>query len=122
MQVQNCTIKDDSYVDISSVPCLKLIARNKLSTGGILRVPISVKEGLEYYHSIVWKDNNENTYFEELCFKTKITSCNTVSSYEDLCKEPLKVALYLEKKISISREKFGAGYVQFYKIERRKRL
>lgn len=110
IKVQNCTIKDDSYVDISSVPCLKLIARNKLSTGGILRVPISVKEGLEYYHSIVWKDNNENTYFEELCFKTKITSCNTVSSYEDLCKEPLKVALYLEKKISISREKFGAGH------------
>jgi hypothetical protein len=105
--VQNCTVKDDSYVDISSVPSLKLLSRGKQASGGLIKVPISVKEGLEYYHSIVWKENNENSYFDELVAKTKLTMCSTVGAYEELCKEPLKVALFLERKISISREKFG---------------
>ena len=33
--------------------------------------------------------------------------CSTLNDYEELCKEPLKVALFLERKITASREKFG---------------
>ena len=49
-------VRDDSYVDISSVPSLKTLARSSHVTGGLYQAPISVKEGLEYYHSIVWKE------------------------------------------------------------------
>lgn len=107
IQVHKCTHRDDSYVDISSVPSLKTLARSSHVNGGLYQAPISVKEGLEYYHSIVWKDNNEKTFFDDLCNKTKMSICSTLNDYEELCKEPLKVALFLERKITASREKFG---------------
>jgi len=107
IQVHKCTPRDDSYVDISSVPSLKTLARRSHVTGGLYQAPISVKEGLEYYHSIVWKDNNEKTFFDDLCSKTKMSICSTLNDYEELCREPLKVALFLERKIAASREKFG---------------
>ena len=114
VRVHKCTPKDDSYVDISCVPSLKMLARGQCYDGGLLKCPIGVKEGLEYYHSIVWKENNENTFFSELCKLTKISSCNSVGSYEQLCRDPLKVALYLERKIAMSREKFGTRWDGFY--------
>lgn len=64
---------------------------------------------MEYYHSIVWKNNNEVTFFDKFCELSKSTISQTVKSYEKLCKEPLKVALYLERKIRNSRESKGAN-------------
>ena len=41
--------------------------------------------------------------------QSKISMCSNVKSYENLCKEPLKVALYLERKIRACRQSKGAG-------------
>ena len=65
---------------------------------------------MEYYHSLVWKENHENTFFQQLTCLSKLTLAANVKAYERLCKEPLKVALYLERKITLFRDNRGADH------------
>lgn len=109
ISVIRSSVHEDSYVDCSRVAPLKLMVRGLVPNGGLIDNPINVKEGLEYYHSLVWKDNNENAFFEQLCKLSKTTIAQTVKSFEKLCKEPLKVALYLERKINACRTNKGVN-------------
>jgi len=110
--VNPATVRKDSYVSTSHVPSLKLLCRGAMPRA-CSAPPIRVKEGLEYYHALVWPDNNkEEVVFKYMSRLAKITMVTSVGEYEKLCREPLKVALYLEKKISKSREKVGHRHSQ----------
>lgn len=110
--VNPATTKKDSYVGTSHVPSLKLLCRGVIPRT-CSHPPLRVKEGLEYYHALVWPDNNkEEVVFKYMSRLANITMVTSVGEYEKLCREPLKVALYLEKKISKSREKVGHRHSQ----------
>merc|ERR1719233_2290625 len=112
VSVNPATSKKDSYVTTSHVPSLKLLCRGAMDRN---RDPpaIRVKEGLEYYHALVWPDNNKEEVVLKYMSKTaKMALVTSVREYEKLCREPLKVALYLEKKIGKSRERVGYRHSQ----------
>jgi len=110
VSVNPATPRKDSYVTTSHVPSLTLLCRGVLPTPA---TPIRVKEGLEYYHALVWPDNNkEEVVFKYMCRLAKMTMVTSVKEYERLCREPLKVALYLEKKIGKSRDSVGYRHSQ----------
>lgn len=110
--VNPATSKKDSFVSTSHVPSLKLLCRSVLPQS-VTPPPLSVKEGLEYYHSLVWPENSkEDDVFKFMCRQADLTMVTSVNAYEKLCREPLKVALYLEKKISKSREIVGPRHSQ----------
>jgi len=105
--VNPSTPRKDSYVTTSFVPSLKLLCRGRIICGTSLP-PIGVKEGLEYYHALVWPDNcMDDRVFKYISYEANLSMVPNITEYEELCKEPLKVAIYLEKKISKSRDKFG---------------
>eukprot|EP00092_Neocalanus_flemingeri_P011307 GFUD01012186.1.p1 GENE.GFUD01012186.1~~GFUD01012186.1.p1 ORF type:complete len:976 (-),score=331.50 GFUD01012186.1:375-3302(-) len=110
--VSPATVKKDSYVSTSYVPALRLLCRGVMPSCRT-PPPLTVKEGLEYYHTLVWPNNSkEEVVFKYVCKQANITMVSSVVAYEKLCREPLKVALYLEKKIKKSRERFGARHSQ----------
>jgi len=112
VSVNPATSKKDSYVTTSHVPSLKLLCRGAMH-GSNDPPPIRVKEGLEYYHALVWPDNNkEEVVFKYMSRMANMTLVTSVKEYEKLCREPLKVALYLEKKIGKSRERVGHRHSQ----------
>ena len=71
--------------------------------GGLEKVPVSVKEGLEYYHTMTWPSNSDYVALTEISRLTKVPFAANVRSYTGLCREPLKIALYFEKKIGCAR-------------------
>jgi len=80
-----------------------LVGKNSTSD-----VAISVKEGLEIYHTLVLPGNgSESAFFKYFQTMGRITIVASFKQYERLCRDPLKVAIYLEKKISRSRVKGG---------------
>jgi len=111
--VHPSSTETDSYVSTSSVPSLKLLSRGGLLAGNSTsQVPISVKEGLEYYHSLVLPGNaDETNLFSYISSLGKITLVSSVKQFERLCRDPLKVAIYLEKKISRCRAKLHPGHL-----------
>jgi len=112
VSVNPATSKKDSFVTTSHVPSLKLLCRGAMHRNRD-PPPIRVKEGLEYYHALVWPDNNkEEVVFKFMSRLAKMTLVTSVREYEKLCREPLKVALYLEKKIGKSRERVGHRHSQ----------
>lgn len=117
LSVHTSNNQTDSYVSTSNIPSLKLLCRKNLhGKNSTSDVAISVKEGLEYYHSLVMPGNvNEHVLFRKLSQMAKITIVSSVRQYERLCRDPLKVAIYLEKKISRARGKHGAMHLSTYK-------
>ena len=117
LSVHTANNQTDSYVSTSNVPSLKLLCRKNLhGKNSTSDVAISVKEGLEYYHSLVMPSNvNEHVLFRKLSQMAKITIVSSVRQYERLCRDPLKVAIYLEKKISRARAKHGVKHLSTYK-------
>ena len=65
---------------------------------------VSVKEGLEYYHTMMWPANSQQQTLAELVRLTKIPFAESVRFYTSLCRHPLRVALYFEKKIRLVRQ------------------
>ena len=112
LSVNTATTKTDSYVDTSHVPSLKLLCRGSmLGKNSTSDVPMSVKEGLELYHSLVLPGRgSENRFWAYLAKTGRITLVSSLREYERLCRDPLKIAIYLEKKISRSRAKYGAKH------------
>jgi len=112
VSVNPATTKKDSFVSTSHVPSLKLLCRGVIPRSS-KPPPIRVQEGLEYYHALVWPDNNkEEIVFKYVCRLANLTMVTSVKEYEKLCREPLKVALYLEKKIGKSRDHVGHRHSQ----------
>jgi len=112
VSVYPATPRKDSYVTTSHVPSLKLLCRGAMSQHSD-PPSIRVKEGLEYYHALVLPDNNkEEVVFNYMCRMANMNMVTSVKEYERLCREPLKVALYLEKKIVKSRERVGHRHSQ----------
>ena len=114
IRVHPATSRTDSFVSTSRVPSLKLLSRGSLPGGnstsdvGVM----SVKEGLEYYHSLVQPGNTDETnLFRYISGLGKITLVSSVKQYERLCRDPLKVAIYLEKKISRSRARLNSRHL-----------
>ena len=114
IRVHPATSSSDSFVSSSRVPSLKLLSRGSLPGGnstshvGVM----SVKEGLEYYHSLVQQGNTDETnLFRYISGLGKITLVSSVKQYERLCRDPLKVAIYLEKKISRSRARLNSRHL-----------
>lgn len=112
LSVNTATTKTDSYVDTSHVPSLKLLCRGSMiGKNSTSDVPMSVKEGLELYHSLVLPGRgSENRFWAYLAKTGRITLVSSLREYERLCRDPLKIAIYLEKKISRSRAKYGAKH------------
>ena len=112
LSVNTATTKTDSYVDMSHVPSLKLLCRGSiLGTNSTSDIPMSVKEGLELYHSLVLPGKGgENRFWAYLAWTGRITLVSSLREYERLCRDPLKIAIYLEKKISRSRARYGAKH------------
>jgi len=105
------TLRQDSYVSPCAVPPLLLLARQACRAPPSATPSMSVKEGLEYYHDIVWgQQDREAAVFRDIANRAGIVLTPSVRGYERLCKEPLKVALFLERKVRLSREKSGAGH------------
>ena len=106
--------KTDSQISTSRIPSLKLLCRDSLiGKNSTSDVAISVKEGLEYYHSLMTPGFNvENTLFHILSRMGKITLVSSVRQYERLCRDPLKVAIFLERKISKSRANHGSKNIR----------
>ena len=112
LSVNTATIKTDSYVDTSRVPSLKLLSRGSMiGKNSTSDVPMPVKEGLELYHSLVLPGRDgENRFWAYLAKTGRITLVSSLREYERLCRDPLKIAIYLEKKISRCRAKYGAKH------------
>ena len=109
--VHPSTNKTDSCVSSSSVPSLRLLSRGGLEAGNSTsQVVMSVKEGLEYYHSLVLPGNGTNLFNYISCMG-KITLVSSFKQFERLCRDPLKVAIYLEKKISRCRARLNPGHL-----------
>jgi len=112
--VNAATIRNDSFVSTSQVPGLKMLSRGVAAVPGAPpEPPVTVKEGLEYYHTLAWPANYKEDRYSFFRHFRRAAGLSLVSSwreYETLCKEPLKVALYLEKKISRARERQGARH------------
>ena len=114
LSVNTATAKLDSYVETSHVPPLKLLCRGSLvGRNSTCDVAITVKEGLEYYHSLVLPGHGSDSaaLWRYLSTTGRITIVSTVREYEKLCRDPLKVAIYLEKKISRARAKQGSKHM-----------
>jgi len=109
LSVRTATNRNDTYVDSSHVPSLKLLCRGSLvGKNSTSDVAVSVKEGLEIYHTLVLPGNgDESAFFKYFQSMGRITIVASFKQYERLCRDPLKVAIYLEKKISRSRVKGG---------------
>ena len=114
VNVNRATNKSDSFVDSSRVPPLKLLARARCSKGTLEKVPISVKEGLEFYHALVFPNNCPEEYFFSYlkCRGWPLAWSSGTKMFEKLCKEPLKIALYFERKIRTYRDLKGANSVK----------
>lgn len=111
--VNPATHKRDSWVASSLVPPLKLLARSKCPETSKAQVPISVKEGLEFYHAFVFPNNcPEDIFFKYVRSNSKLSVCKSVKIYEKLCKEPLKIAMYFERKIRTYRDLKGSNNVK----------
>ena len=112
LSVNTANIKTDSYVETSHVPSLKLLCRGSMvGKNSTSDVPMPVKEGLELYHSLVLPGRGGESRFWAFLAKTgRITLVSSLREYERLCRDPLKIAIYLEKKISRSRAKYGAKH------------
>ena len=110
LSVHTATNKTDSYVATSHVPSLKLLCRGSLvGKNSTSDVAITVKEGLEYYHSLMWQGSAEDSdMFQYVRKMGRITIVSSMKQYEKLCRDPLKIAIYLEKKISRTRVKYGS--------------
>ena len=114
IRVHPATARTESFVSTSRVPSLKLLSRGSLPGGNSTSHPgvMSVKEGLEYYHSLVLPGNTEETnLFRYISGLGKITLVSSVKQYERLCRDPLKVAIYLEKKISRCRARLNSRHL-----------
>ena len=108
--VHRATHKRDSWVESSHVPPLKLLARSKCPEDSKAQVPISVKEGLEFYHAFVFPNNcPEDIFFKYVKSCSKLSVCKSVKIYEKLCREPLKIAMYFERKIRTYRDLKGSN-------------
>lgn len=112
LSVHTATARTDTYVSTSHVPSLKLLCRGSLiGKNSTSDVAISVKEGLEFYHSLVLPGNEgQNNLWQYIQAQGRITIVSSFRQYEKLCRDPLKVAIYLEKKISRSRVRHGAKH------------
>ena len=111
LTVHQATTKTESHVSVSAVPSLKLISRGALEAGNSTsQVVMSVKEGLEYYHSLV-SDGGQSNLFQYISRLGKITLVSSEKQYYRLCRDPLKVAIYLEKKITRCRVKLGPRHL-----------
>merc|ERR1712126_117418 len=98
------TVREDSTLSIGKVPSLKFLSRSASSTPPP-SLPM-VKEGLEYYHSLYSNVNRnvQKKLFTRLRTKAGLNLIAGLAGYERLCREPLKIAIYLERKISLARD------------------
>jgi len=122
VSVTPATAKRDSSVKIGKVPSLKFLSRE--ATWETLDSMPRVKEGLEYYHSLYSPYNRtvQPRLFRHIRGGAKLNYVAGLTGYEKLCREPLKIAIYLERKISLARGKLGArhprtrGWVAKYRL------
>ena len=114
LRVHPATTRTDSYLSPSRVPSLKLLSRGSLPGGNSTSYAgvMSVKEGLEYYHSLIQPGSTDETsLFRYISGMAKITLVSNMKHYERLCRDPLKVAIYLEKKISRCRARLNSRHL-----------
>lgn len=121
--VTPATAKRDSSVRMGKVASLALLCRSSLPSDCPASLP-GVKEGLEYYHSLYSPYNRtvQARLFATLRQGAKLNLVAGLTGYEKLCREPLKIAIYLERKISLARSKLGSrhprtkGWVAKYQL------
>jgi hypothetical protein len=89
--------------------------RSRCVGGGLDQVPVSVKEGLEYYHTVVWPSNGDKRTLALIGRLARVPFAETLRSYTALCRDPLKIALYFEKKIRFTRS-WVAKYMAFLRL------
>lgn len=82
-----------------------LLFRSQCPANTLERVPVSVKEGLEYYHTMVWPANTGPLALRQCARLTRVPYAASVRAYTALCRDPLKIALFFEKKIGVARAK-----------------
>merc|ERR1719225_2353477 len=111
VSVTPATAKRDSSVKLGKVPSLKKLSRSALDSCTSLP---RVKEGLEYYHSLYSPYNRtiQARLFANIRTGAKLNLVAGLAGYEKLCREPLKIAIYLERKISLARAKLGSRHTR----------